>query len=374
MEEQQFVPLNEAAKALGTSRDYLNVLIHRGRLRAKKIGRNWVTSRQWIDEYLASKKPPANGANLELEKLKLEHELALAKLALARLDSGRQEQPEQDIETLEMEKQELAMLFTEQLEHMKSRLEEEKNNKAAMLFAFEHLKEQLHDSLQLRMNELAEYLNEKLLQLTAEQTRITDENVRLRELERQILKPETRFVEFPADTKWHRVKLAGHDSYYVAIDLSRHEPRLRPTAQGFEMASRIRNSRFVIKNYPVPFFRAGLAMLAAAAIFSSFGLFQNSIARFGTEELVFTQIGQEWAQNALAVATDINGKTNQGLLAFAGKLDQATFAVANGPLSRVLGASIAYNPTPPFPVLQEKITKGFQGFFSGEYFRPRCRH
>src|SRR3989344_6970340 len=47
----QYIPLSEAGKILNTSRDYMNVLVRRGKLRAVKLGRNWVTTKEWVMEY-----------------------------------------------------------------------------------------------------------------------------------------------------------------------------------------------------------------------------------------------------------------------------------------------------------------------------------
>ncbi|MBI2635253.1 MAG: hypothetical protein HYW79_01785 [Parcubacteria group bacterium] len=49
-----YIPLSEAGKILSTSRDYVNVLIRRGKLRAVKLGRNWVTTNEWLLEYQRS--------------------------------------------------------------------------------------------------------------------------------------------------------------------------------------------------------------------------------------------------------------------------------------------------------------------------------
>lgn len=50
-----YLSLSDAAKKLGTTRDYVNVLVRRGKLKAKKIGRNWATTEKWLMEYLAAK-------------------------------------------------------------------------------------------------------------------------------------------------------------------------------------------------------------------------------------------------------------------------------------------------------------------------------
>jgi excisionase family DNA binding protein len=52
------IPLSEAAKLSGLSPDHLRRLIREGDLWGKKIGRNWVTTKQAIDEYLARNRKP----------------------------------------------------------------------------------------------------------------------------------------------------------------------------------------------------------------------------------------------------------------------------------------------------------------------------
>src|SRR3989344_4690419 len=45
--------INDAAKAVpGYSQDYLSLRIRQGKLRGKKIGRNWYTTLEWIQEYV----------------------------------------------------------------------------------------------------------------------------------------------------------------------------------------------------------------------------------------------------------------------------------------------------------------------------------
>ena len=46
-----YIPLAEAGQILNTSRDYVNVLVRRGKLNAIKLGRNWFTTSIWLDEY-----------------------------------------------------------------------------------------------------------------------------------------------------------------------------------------------------------------------------------------------------------------------------------------------------------------------------------
>ncbi|MDP3004375.1 MAG: hypothetical protein Q8N43_02630, partial [Candidatus Azambacteria bacterium] len=50
-QNSRYIPLVEAGEILGTSRDYLNVLVRRGKLRAVKLGRNWFTTDEWLSEF-----------------------------------------------------------------------------------------------------------------------------------------------------------------------------------------------------------------------------------------------------------------------------------------------------------------------------------
>ena len=52
--QKKYISLGEAAKLLNTTTGYLNVLVDRGKLRAIKLGRNWVTAREWLNEYQKS--------------------------------------------------------------------------------------------------------------------------------------------------------------------------------------------------------------------------------------------------------------------------------------------------------------------------------
>jgi excisionase family DNA binding protein len=51
----ELITLQEAAEYAGLTRDSLQGYIYRGRLKAKKLGPIWVTTRAAIDEYLRSR-------------------------------------------------------------------------------------------------------------------------------------------------------------------------------------------------------------------------------------------------------------------------------------------------------------------------------
>lgn len=48
----KYVSLAEGAEYSGYSQDYLRFRIRQGKLRGAKIGRNWLTTTEWLDEYL----------------------------------------------------------------------------------------------------------------------------------------------------------------------------------------------------------------------------------------------------------------------------------------------------------------------------------
>lgn len=51
-EKQGLIPLKEAAKYCDYSQEYLSLLARRGKLSAVKIGREWVTTREAVEEYV----------------------------------------------------------------------------------------------------------------------------------------------------------------------------------------------------------------------------------------------------------------------------------------------------------------------------------
>ncbi len=48
----EYISLQEAAKYRNYSQEYLSLRAHRGKLKAVKFGRNWVTKKEWLEEYL----------------------------------------------------------------------------------------------------------------------------------------------------------------------------------------------------------------------------------------------------------------------------------------------------------------------------------
>ena len=51
-----YISLQEAAEYCNHSQEYLSLRARQGKLKAVKIARNWVTKKEWLEEYLASVK------------------------------------------------------------------------------------------------------------------------------------------------------------------------------------------------------------------------------------------------------------------------------------------------------------------------------
>jgi len=64
-QNSQIVSLTEASQMTGYSQGYLNFLIRSGKLKGAKIGRNWTTTKEWLNQYfnLASESNQDSGVN-----------------------------------------------------------------------------------------------------------------------------------------------------------------------------------------------------------------------------------------------------------------------------------------------------------------------
>ena len=50
---EDLISLKEAANYCGLSASHLRLLVRNGEIQGRKIGRNWVTTKQAVDDYLA---------------------------------------------------------------------------------------------------------------------------------------------------------------------------------------------------------------------------------------------------------------------------------------------------------------------------------
>jgi len=70
--KQGYISLAQASELFSISRAYLNVLIHRGKIKGKKFGRNWYTTKESVEHYIKTtrKAPVSPTPSLDLEKEK----------------------------------------------------------------------------------------------------------------------------------------------------------------------------------------------------------------------------------------------------------------------------------------------------------------
>ena len=80
-----YFTLSEAADNSPYSRGYISILVHRKKLRAIKIGRNWFTKKEWLDEYISKhedQKQASTSQGLEIRKIEKEEKLGLEKIRM----------------------------------------------------------------------------------------------------------------------------------------------------------------------------------------------------------------------------------------------------------------------------------------------------
>jgi len=58
-----YISLKEATKYCNYSQDYLKLRARQGKLKAVKIGRNWATTREWVEEYASCGRPVSAAKN-----------------------------------------------------------------------------------------------------------------------------------------------------------------------------------------------------------------------------------------------------------------------------------------------------------------------
>jgi hypothetical protein len=69
MQSGSLIPMSQAAKLTPYSADYLSLLARKGRLRAVKISRDWLTTQEEILQYLNTQKIKHQNRVLEIQDL-----------------------------------------------------------------------------------------------------------------------------------------------------------------------------------------------------------------------------------------------------------------------------------------------------------------
>ncbi len=70
-EGEKYLSLQEATKYCGYSQEYLSLRARYGKLKAMKFGRNWVTKKEWLDEYLKKTEEYNNSKFKHAKKISL---------------------------------------------------------------------------------------------------------------------------------------------------------------------------------------------------------------------------------------------------------------------------------------------------------------
>src|SRR3989344_857094 len=214
--EDQLIPLSDAAKFAGCTPEHLNLLARQNKVQAQKIGRNWFTTRKWVDEHFhgAVKIDDDGQVRIELRRIEKDERVELAriqadvemrriekdeKVDMAKIDhviarpqaearpndTVGQAIPVQHDVVLEPVSplspiQPLEPVITDlkaELADIQAKLAEEQSDKQALLSALEHQKDQMEDTLQHRLSEMANDLNAKI-----QETKVTE---RLESLQRE---------------------------------------------------------------------------------------------------------------------------------------------------------------------------------------------
>jgi len=75
----EYIPLCEASRQSGYTPEYLNSLARKGKLKAEKIGRNWYTTLDWLDDFVKSS-PAAKKERIEAIDSKIREYTANGKI------------------------------------------------------------------------------------------------------------------------------------------------------------------------------------------------------------------------------------------------------------------------------------------------------
>src|SRR3989344_9110681 len=77
----EYISLAEAAKLCPYSKEYLGLRARQGKLKAIKIGRNWVTTKSWLKQYLQTAEDSKSGVReIKFVNAKLQQETQPLKL------------------------------------------------------------------------------------------------------------------------------------------------------------------------------------------------------------------------------------------------------------------------------------------------------
>ena len=53
IQNTKYISLHEASKLTDYSQEYISLLCRKGKIKGEKLGRNWFTTKEWINDYVA---------------------------------------------------------------------------------------------------------------------------------------------------------------------------------------------------------------------------------------------------------------------------------------------------------------------------------
>ncbi|KPJ55078.1 hypothetical protein AMJ47_02220, partial [Parcubacteria bacterium DG_72] len=115
--KENFISLKEATRYCEYSQEYLSLRARQGKLKAVKIGRNWVTKIEWIKEYVASAEDYKNGVKGKIladkveKKVEEKKEEKISKPAFAKASVGKQVPPPDNLPTGELKLRKITPLY-----------------------------------------------------------------------------------------------------------------------------------------------------------------------------------------------------------------------------------------------------------------------
>lgn len=74
LRDENFISLGEATKYCNYSQEYLSLRVRQGKLKGIKLGRNWVTKKEWVIEYIEGVVDTPNGKESKIQFIRPEAE------------------------------------------------------------------------------------------------------------------------------------------------------------------------------------------------------------------------------------------------------------------------------------------------------------
>lgn len=324
--ESELIPLSDAAKSIGVNPEHLSLLVRQGKLGAQKVGQRWFTTKKWIDEYFHPGPTPKSGqaffeARQVLDVLDLvSGELRELKKQMS-LEQGQKEALLFAFESLQVQVREdidrrVAELYYElqnqlpdqnQLSGVNADAENDSENKDAdsQVEVLEEEKRQMAEFFVRQLNILKKQLDEEMslrqelkVELLAFQEKLESATRRDEEnLEAGTAAADLDLSEIPKlgeEEVWQRAALGGSEVHVLA---QRLQPTVNLRTTKFHYFSFVLGVLLLVASFGI--LRSGQELstlvLTNGSRYSQTVLIgaEQTLARFGTEELLVTRVGND---------------------------------------------------------------------------------